>query len=176
MFLSFSSPQGEVKEKVKIEDEEKLETSELSGRLSFFSLEWEPSLLFLLSWFVHRLKEISLVINLSHPRWCQGCSRVLVDSDEECRSVSWHDSGEINFATHFNRLYYCCVNSIDSEKNKCRFASESVVQNSKLAAKPHMKCLNCSRFKSPIFKTDSETEFYRKFYFVNRLYHIILLC
>ena len=39
MFLSFSSPQGEVKEKVKIEDEEKLETSELSGRLSFFSLE-----------------------------------------------------------------------------------------------------------------------------------------
>ena len=131
---------------------------------------------FLLSWFVHRLKEISLVINLSHPRWCQGCSRVLVDSDEECRSVSWHDSGEINFATHFNRLYYCCVNSIDSEKEKCRFASESVVQNSKLAAKPHMKCLNCSRFKSPIFKTDSETEFYREFYFVNRLYHIILLC
>lgn len=159
MFLSFSSPQGEVKEKVKIEDEEKLETSELSGRLSFFSLEWEPSLLFLLSWFVHRLKEISLVINLSRRRWCQGCSRVLVDSDEECRSVSWHDSGEINFA-----------------KKKCRFASESVVQNSKLAAKPHMKCLNCSRFKSPIFKTDSETEFYRKFYFVNRLYHIILLC
>ena len=159
MFLSFSPPQGEVKEKVKIEDEEKLETSELSGRLSFFSLEWEPSLLFLLSWFVHRLKEISLVINLSHPRWCQGCSRVLVDSNEECRSVSWHDSGEINFA-----------------KKKCSLHLNQWFKTQNWQLSHTWSAWTVPDSKSPIFKTDSETEFYRKFYFVNRLYHIILLC
>ena len=31
-----------------------------------------------------------------------------------------------------NRLYYCCVNCIGNEKKKFRFASELVVQNSKL--------------------------------------------
>ena len=66
-----------------------------------------------------------------------------------------------------NRLYYCCVNCIDNEKKKFRFASELVVQNSKLAAEPHVKNVwTVPDSKSPIFKTDSEAGFYRKFYFV----------
>ena len=63
-----------------------------------------------------------------------------------------------------NRLYYCCVNCIGNEKKKFRFASELVVQNSKLAAKPHVKNVwTVPDSKSPIFKTDSEAEFIENF-------------